>query len=65
MVGRIAKEKIGELEEEVREEFSRRIYKGVDWCGPRSLWEEEVIGDFSGWVKKGSGIKSAHLRDSR
>ena len=22
----------------------------VDWCGPRSLWEEEVLGEVSGWL---------------
>ena len=28
--------------------------EGVEWCGARNLEEEEVIGDFSGWVHKES-----------
>ena len=24
------------------------VKEGVDWCGPRNLWKEEVIGVFSG-----------------
>ena len=27
------------------------VEKGVDWCVPRSLSEEEVLGKVSGWVR--------------
>ena len=37
----------------------------VDWCGPRSIWEEEFFGEVSGWVRKGSDLKSTHHYDSR
>ena len=26
------------------------IEEGVEWCGPRSIWEEEVLGEVSVWV---------------
>ena len=46
-----------------------RIFKkdegGVYWCGPRSIWEEEVIGEVLGWVRKVSDLISAHHSDSR
>ena len=26
------------------------IEEGVDWCGPRIIWEEEFHGEVLGWV---------------
>ena len=39
--------------------------EGVDCCGPRNIWEEEVLGEFSGWVQKVSDLEPTHHRGSR
>ena len=31
--------------------MSEKDEEGVDWCGPRNFWEEEVLCEFSGWVQ--------------
>ena len=41
------------------------IEEGVDWCGTRILWEEEVLREVSGWERKGSDLESTHHHDSR
>ena len=28
------------------------VEEGVDWCSTMNIWEEEVIGEVSGWLRK-------------
>ena len=38
--------------------------KEVHWCGAMVLREVEVLGEFSGWVRKQSVLESNNHRDS-
>ena len=41
------------------------VEEGVYWCILISLWEEEVLGEFSVWFQKVSYLESTHRSDIR
>ena len=52
VVGTVVKAKIGELEEEVRVDSSRRMRKELSGVVQSCLGEEDVLGEVSEWVQK-------------
>ena len=62
VVGMLIKENIGGLEEGSIFDKDQEV---VHWCVPRSIWEEEVLGEVSVWVRKVSDLRSTKNSDSR
>ena len=65
MEGTVVKAKIGELEEEVRAGNSRRTRNEFTGVFQGVFREEEVLGEFSEWVRKESILESTHHCYSR